>query len=160
MGYLGVNVGDALEVAEGWWSFVNCRPLVPSGHLCTSGDPISWNVRNHTGIDVVKLLAVQDVGRADVRVLERRERYAISGDRTAMHDPNIGVNHLLQRRGSRLGIHAGNWGDSGRQAQGSNGGERQVFHSASPSLGRARRPASNDEEVALLGPDNNAASQH
>jgi hypothetical protein len=43
-------------------------------------DPIiSRSGRNHARIDVVKLLAVQDVGRADVRVLERRERHIVSG---------------------------------------------------------------------------------
>ena len=67
---------------------------------------------------MVKLLTVQDVGRADVRVLERRERDAVSGDRAAVHDPDIGMNRLLESRRSRLSMEAGNGGDSSRQAQG------------------------------------------
>src|SRR3984957_4527470 len=108
-------------------------------------DPIiSRSGRNHTRIDVVKLLAVQDVGRADVRVLERRERHVVSGDRAAVHDPDIGMNRLLESRRSRLSMEAGNGGDSSRQAQGGKGSEGQVFHRTSPSLGRARCPASTD----------------
>jgi hypothetical protein len=70
-------------------------------------DPIiSWSGRSHPRIDVVKLLAVQDVGRADVRVLERRERHVVSGDRAAVHDPDIGMNRLLEpaQRVSQSGI--------------------------------------------------------
>src|SRR5271163_4514511 len=44
---------------------------------------LSRSGRNHARIDVVKFLAVQDVGRADVRVLERRERHVVSGDRAS-----------------------------------------------------------------------------
>src|ERR1700691_6777861 len=56
-------------------------------------DPIiSRSGRNHARIDVVKLLAVQDVGRADVRVLERRERHVVSGDRAAVHNADIRMN--------------------------------------------------------------------
>ena len=56
-------------------------------------DPIiSRSGRNHARIDVVKLLAVQDVGRADVRVLEHPERHVVSGDRAAVHDSDIGMN--------------------------------------------------------------------
>ena len=32
-------------------------------------DPVSRSGRNHSRIDVIKLLAIQDVGRADVRTL-------------------------------------------------------------------------------------------
>jgi hypothetical protein len=75
-------------------------------------DPIiSRSGRNHARIDVVKLLAVQDVGRADVRVLEHPERHVVSGDRAAVHDPDIGMNRLLESRRSRLSMDAGNGGD-------------------------------------------------
>src|ERR1700731_1769836 len=106
-------------------------------------DPIiSRSGRNHTRIDVVKLLAVQDVGRADVRVLERRERHVVSGDRAAVHNPDIGMNRLLESRRSRLSMDAGNGGDGSRQAQDGKCSEVQVFHKTSSSLSRARCPAS------------------
>ena len=63
---------------------------------CFRDPTISRRGRNRARIDVVKLLAVQDVGRADVRVLERRERHVVSGDRATAHDPDIGVNRLLE----------------------------------------------------------------
>src|ERR1700722_2777006 len=106
-------------------------------------DPIiSRSGRNHPRIGVIKFLAVQDVGRADVRVLERRERHVVTGDCAAVHDSDIGMNRLLESRRSRLSMDAGNWRDSNRQAQGGKGSEGQVFHRTSPSLGRARCPAS------------------
>jgi hypothetical protein len=108
---------------------------------------------------VVKFLAVQDVSRADVRVLENRERHTVSGDRAAVHDPDISVNRLLEGGRSRLGMDAGNGSDSGCQAQGSNGGEGQVFPGTSPSLGRARCPAVIGQEMGLCCSDNNPASQ-
>ncbi len=91
-------------------------------------DPIiSRSGRNHTRIDVVKLLTIQDVRRADVRVLEHPERHVVSGDRAAMHDPDIGMNRLLESRRSRLTMDTANGGGSSRQAQGGKGSEGQVF---------------------------------
>jgi hypothetical protein len=86
-------------------------------------ESVSGSGRNHARIDVIKLLAVQDVGRADFRALECRERHVVSSDRAAVHDPDIGMNDLLEGGRSRCSMGPDNGSDGDRQAHGGNSGE-------------------------------------
>jgi hypothetical protein len=72
--------------------------------MCGTGEDLAACFRgsvsgsgwSHARIDVVKFLAVQDICGADFCVLEGREWYIVSGDRAAVHDPDVGMNHLVE----------------------------------------------------------------